>query len=159
MLSYCRRKAFNEVYDKINEFSNFKHNLVFRFNKLQDTATELGSKDTFLRIQNSLLNYNRSLNMKFNSFLSVMPQSNSKPIQIFQLVNMVNHSGLPLSNVLHKYFILNLLFVSEILLRCKFDKNLINKTLSSQGSVANIRVSNIGLIKIYNIFQLVSPPK
>ena len=158
MLSYCRRKAFNEVYDKINEFSNFKHNLVFRFNKLQDTATELGSKDTFLRTQNSLLNYNRSLNMKFNSFLSVIPQSNSKTIQIFQLVNMVNHSGLPLSNVLHKYFILNLLFVSEILLRCKFDKNLINKTLSSQGSVANIRVSNIGLIKIYNIFQLVSPP-
>ena len=159
MLSYCRRKAFNEVYDKINEFSNFKHNLVFRFNKLQDIATELGSKDTFLRIQNSLLNYNRSLNMKFNSFLSVMPQSNSKTIQIFQLVNMINHSGLPLSNVLHKYFILNLLFVSEILLRCKFDKNLINKTLSSQGSVANIRVSNIELIKIYNIFQLVSPPK
>ena len=46
-LSYCRRKAFNEPDHKINEFSNFKYNLVSRFNKLQDTATELGSKDTF----------------------------------------------------------------------------------------------------------------
>ena len=41
-LSYCRRKALNEAHDKINEFSNFKYNLVSRFNKLQDTATELG---------------------------------------------------------------------------------------------------------------------
>ena len=46
-LSYCRRKAFNKPDDKIIEFSNFKYNLVSRFNKLQDTATELGSKDTF----------------------------------------------------------------------------------------------------------------
>ena len=44
-LSYCRRKAFNEPDDKINEFSIFKYNFVSRFNKLQDTATELGSKD------------------------------------------------------------------------------------------------------------------
>ena len=57
-LYHCRRKAFNEAYDRINEFSNFKYNLVSRFNKLQDTATELGSKDTFLRTCNSLLNYN-----------------------------------------------------------------------------------------------------
>ena len=55
--SYCRRKAFNEAYDKINEFSNFKYNLVSRFNKLQDNAAELGSNDTFLRIWNSLLKY------------------------------------------------------------------------------------------------------
>ena len=48
-LSYCCRKTFNEAYDKINEFSNFKYNLVSQFNKLQDTATELGSDDTFLR--------------------------------------------------------------------------------------------------------------
>ena len=47
-LSYCQRKACNEAYDKINGFSNFKYNPVSWFNKLQDTATELGSKDTFL---------------------------------------------------------------------------------------------------------------
>ena len=64
--SYCRRKTFNEAYDKINEFSDFKDYLVSRFNKLEDTATELGSKDSFLRTWNSLLNYNRSLNMPFN---------------------------------------------------------------------------------------------
>ena len=54
-LSYCRRKAFNDTYDKIIEFSNFKYTLVSQFNKLQDTAAELGSKDTFLRTWNSLL--------------------------------------------------------------------------------------------------------
>ena len=32
---------------------------------------------------------------------------------------MVNHSGLALSNVLHKYFVLNLFFVSEVLLPSK----------------------------------------
>ena len=46
-LSYCPNKAFHEAYDKMNEFSNFKYNLVSRFDKLQGTATELGSKDTF----------------------------------------------------------------------------------------------------------------
>ena len=56
--SYCHRKSFYEGYDKINEFSNFKCNLASRFNKLQDTATELGSKDTCLMTWNSLLNYN-----------------------------------------------------------------------------------------------------
>ena len=49
-------KAFNDAYNKINEFSNFKYNLVSRFNKLQDTAPELGSKDTFLRTWDSRLN-------------------------------------------------------------------------------------------------------
>ena len=76
-LSYCLGKAFNEGYDKINEFSSFKCNLVSRFNKFQDTVTELSSKDTFLRTWNSLLNYNWSLNMQFNYFLYVMSQSNS----------------------------------------------------------------------------------
>ena len=47
-LCYCRRKAFNEAYDKINEFSRFKFNLAWQFNKLHDTATELGYTDTFL---------------------------------------------------------------------------------------------------------------
>ena len=109
-LSYWRRKTFNKAYDKINEFSDFKYNLISRFSKLQNTATELSSKNTFLRTWNSLLNYNQSLNIQFNSFLSVMDLINSNKIQIFQLVNMVSHSGLPLSNVLHKYFILNLFF-------------------------------------------------
>ena len=42
-LFYCPRRAFNEAYDKINEFSSFKYNLASRFNKLQDTAATLGS--------------------------------------------------------------------------------------------------------------------
>ena len=45
-LFHCRTKAFNETYDKNNEFSNFKCNLVSRFNKLQDTAGEIGWGDT-----------------------------------------------------------------------------------------------------------------
>ena len=65
-LSYCRRKAFNDGYNKINEFSNFKYNLVSRFNKLLVTATELRSKKTFWRTWNSLLNCNQSLNTQFN---------------------------------------------------------------------------------------------
>ena len=48
-LSYCRRKAFNDAYNKVNKFSNFMYSLVSRFNKLQDTAPGLGSKYTFLR--------------------------------------------------------------------------------------------------------------
>ena len=67
-LSYCRRKAFNEAYDKINEFPNFKNNLVSRFKKPQDNVTELGWKDTFLRTWNSLLNYDQSLNIQFDWF-------------------------------------------------------------------------------------------
>ena len=46
--SYCHRKSFYGGCDKINEFLNFKCNLVSQFSKLQDTATKLGSKDTFL---------------------------------------------------------------------------------------------------------------
>ena len=46
-ISYCRSKAFNEACDKIKEFSNFEFNLFSRLNKLQDTATELDSKETF----------------------------------------------------------------------------------------------------------------
>ena len=49
-LSYCRRKVFYEDYDKTNEFSNFKRNLVFRFSKFQDNVTKLGSKDTFFQL-------------------------------------------------------------------------------------------------------------
>ena len=111
--SYCRRKAFNEAYDKINEFSNFKYNLVSRFNNLQDTAIELGSKNTFWRTWNSLLNLIKALicNIQFNWFFSLCNASDwILKIQIFQLANMVNHPGLHLSNVLRKYFILNLFF-------------------------------------------------
>ena len=57
-LSYFCRKAFYEDCDKIIKFSNFKCGLVSRFNNFQDTTTELGSKDTFLKTWNSLLNYN-----------------------------------------------------------------------------------------------------
>ena len=49
-------ESLYESYDKTNEFSNFKCNLVSQFNKLQDNSNETGSKDTFLR--NSLLSYN-----------------------------------------------------------------------------------------------------
>ena len=48
-LSYCHRKAFYEGIDKIHELSNFKcnYNLISRFKKLRDTATEIVSKDIF----------------------------------------------------------------------------------------------------------------
>ena len=85
-LSYCCRKAIDDAYNKSNECSNFKYNLVSQFNKLQDNAPESGWKGNFLRTWNSLLNFYT-----------------------------------PLSNVLHKYFILNLFLVSEILLRSKYD--------------------------------------
>ena len=73
-LSYCLRKKFNEAYDKIDKLSNFKYTPVFRFNKLQDIATDFGSKDTgtpFLTIIKALI-YNL-----IDSFLFLMPQSNS----------------------------------------------------------------------------------
>ena len=62
------KESLYEIYDKINKLWNFKHNLVSRFNNLQGNATELGSKDTFLRTWYSLLNYNWSLNIQFNLF-------------------------------------------------------------------------------------------
>ena len=62
-------------------------------NKLQDTATELDPKDTFLRTCKSLLNRNWNLNL-IDSFFSVIPQSNSEKVELFQVVNMVNHSDL-----------------------------------------------------------------
>ena len=70
-LSYYHWKTFNEAYYKINEFSNFKYNLVSQFNKLQDTATELGSKSASLRTWKSLLNYDQSINIKFSWFFSL----------------------------------------------------------------------------------------
>ena len=44
-LSFCKRKAFYEDgYNRINEFDNYKGNLISRFNTLRDKAIELGSK-------------------------------------------------------------------------------------------------------------------
>ena len=50
-LSYCHKKTFYEGIDKIHELSNFKcnYNLISRFNKLRDTATELVSKNIFYK--------------------------------------------------------------------------------------------------------------
>ena len=65
--NFCRRKAFHgDGYDKISELSNFKGNLLSRFNKLKDMSVELGSKESFLRKWNSLLNTNGTLNIQFN---------------------------------------------------------------------------------------------
>ena len=67
--SSCYRKVFHdEGYGKINKLPNCKCNLVSRFNKLVDTATKLGPKDTFLRTWNSITNNNESLNIQFNYF-------------------------------------------------------------------------------------------
>ena len=47
------------------ELSNFKCNIASRFNKLRDTATELDSKETFLKTWSSVLNNNGNLNIQF----------------------------------------------------------------------------------------------
>ena len=65
-LSICRSKAFHQYgYDKIHELSNYKGNLS-RFNKLRDMSIELGSKESFLKKWNSLLNINGTLKIQFN---------------------------------------------------------------------------------------------
>ena len=53
---------YKDEYDRINKLSYFKCSLASRINKLRDTAIELGSKCTFLKTWNSLLNNNGSLN-------------------------------------------------------------------------------------------------
>ena len=64
---FCRREAFcGDGYEKIKELSNFKGKIVSRFNKLRDMSVELGSKESFLRKWNSLLNINVTLNIQFN---------------------------------------------------------------------------------------------
>ena len=65
-LSFCRRKAFYEDgYNKIHELSNNKGNLISRFNVLCEMSTALGSKKSFLKKWNSLLNINETLNISF----------------------------------------------------------------------------------------------
>ena len=51
----------------MNEFLYFKCLLASRISKLRDTAIELGSKYTFLKAWNSLLNNDGSLNYSFIS--------------------------------------------------------------------------------------------
>ena len=63
------------------------------------------------------------------SFFFAEPQSNSQKIQIFDLVNMVNHSGLSLSNVLHKYFMLNRFLYLRYFFVANMTKSIINTTL------------------------------
>ena len=66
-LSFCRRKAFYEDgYNKTKELSNYKRNLISRFNTLKDMAIELGLKETFLKKWNLLINLNGTLNVKFS---------------------------------------------------------------------------------------------
>ena len=64
---------YKNEYDRINELSYFKCSLASRINKLRDTAIELGSKYTFFKTWNSLLNNNGSLNYSLISwfFLSL----------------------------------------------------------------------------------------
>ena len=59
---------YKNKYDRINKLSYFKCSLPSRINKLRDIAIELGSKCTFLKTWNSLLNNNGSLNCSFISW-------------------------------------------------------------------------------------------
>ena len=89
ILTHLFKACHEDEYDKINELSNFKCNLFPCFNKLRDTADDLGWKKAFFRTWNSILNNNGNLNIQFNQlfFLSTMPHSNFKRFQIIYLVN------------------------------------------------------------------------
>ena len=65
--------APNILCPRCKELFKFKRNLVSCFNKFRDTATELGSKETFWKTWNFLLNNNGNLNIQSNRF----SQSNS----------------------------------------------------------------------------------
>ena len=49
ILMHLFKVCHEDGYDEINELSNFECYLVSCFNKLRDTADDLGSKKTFLR--------------------------------------------------------------------------------------------------------------
>ena len=74
---YSLRNVFQAIYkdeyDRINQLSHFKCSFASGINKLRDTAFELGSKYTFFKTWNSLLNNNGSLNYSLISwfFLSL----------------------------------------------------------------------------------------
>ena len=57
------KACHEDGYDKINELSNFKCGLVSFFNKLGDTANELGSKKF---LEDLKKNNNGNLNIQFN---------------------------------------------------------------------------------------------
>ena len=64
-LSFYRRKAFCEDwYNKIHELSNYKGNLISRFNALRDMSIALGSKESFLKKWNPPLSRNGTPNIK-----------------------------------------------------------------------------------------------
>ena len=66
-LSFCRRKAFyKDGYNEINELDKYKGNLISRFNTLKDKAIELGSKKSFLKKWELLLDRNELLTIQFN---------------------------------------------------------------------------------------------
>ena len=52
ILIHLFKACHENGYDKINVLSNFKCSLVSCFNKLRDTANDLGSKKTFLKTWN-----------------------------------------------------------------------------------------------------------
>ena len=47
ILMHFFKACHEDGYDKINELYNFKCNLASRFDKLRDTADDLGSKKNF----------------------------------------------------------------------------------------------------------------
>ena len=115
-LFYFIRKAFNKAFDKLTNL------------QILNTILTLDSKETFLRILNFW-----SLNIQFNYFLSVMPQSYSEKLQKIQFVKKVNHSGFRLlSNVLHKSFFLQL-----GLTPCNAEQPLHSMELLKSGSTKN----------------------
>ena len=63
ILMHLFKACHEDGYDKINELSNFKCDLVSCFNKFKGIANELGPKITFLRTWISILNNNENLNI------------------------------------------------------------------------------------------------
>ena len=64
--SFSQAAFYEDGYNKINELSNYKRNLIYRFNTIRDMTTELGSNESFLKKWNSLLSLNGTLNIQFN---------------------------------------------------------------------------------------------
>ena len=107
---------YKNEYDRINELSYFKCSLASRINKLRDTAIELGSKYTFFKTWNSLLNNNGSLNYSLISwfFLSLknlrvtLKNTNHPVITSITYGKTLRLISLP--NVKTEYLILNIDF-------------------------------------------------
>ena len=105
---------YKNEYDRINELSYFKCSLASRISKLsRDTSIELGSKCTFLKTWNSLLNNNGSLNYSFISWflssfksLRVTLKNTNHPI----IIDGKTLRLISLPNVKIEYLILNIDF-------------------------------------------------